>query len=155
MLAIPTQGRLVTRKLTDYKLGLYASPSYLTFAPAIRTTADLRGHRFINYIDDLIFTAELDYLDEAARHYESVLAATQQRNIRHFSTIARDLAFLEAFGNGGKRKWAGAPEPSPVQPPLSIHAPGFMAGHHVCPLFRGVHFGSACFRIMSDMRNPD
>lgn len=67
VLAVPTQGRLVTRKLTDYKLGLYASPSYLTFAPAIRTTADLRGHRFINYIDDLIFTAELDYLDEAAR----------------------------------------------------------------------------------------
>ncbi|MCJ8143925.1 LysR family transcriptional regulator [Ancylobacter sp. A5.8] len=67
VLAIPTQGRLATRKLTDYSLGLYGSADYLADAPAIRDANDLKRHRFIDYIDDLIFTAELDYLDEAAR----------------------------------------------------------------------------------------
>lgn len=67
VLTMPTQGRLATRKLTDYTLGLYASPAYLASMPTIHEANDLKRHRFINYIDDLIFTAELDYLDEAVR----------------------------------------------------------------------------------------
>jgi molybdate transport repressor ModE-like protein len=57
----PNEGRLHARKLTDYGLGLYASPDYLASHPRIRTTADVPSHRFISYIDDLIFSPELDY----------------------------------------------------------------------------------------------
>ncbi len=67
VLAVPAHGRLIARKLSDYTLGVYASPCYLCAAPAIATVEDLRKHRFVDYIDDLIFTAELDYLDEVAR----------------------------------------------------------------------------------------
>ncbi|MCK6444217.1 LysR family transcriptional regulator [Elstera cyanobacteriorum] len=61
-LSRPTEGRLVVRKLTDYHLRLYASSDYLAAQAPIRTRADLPGHRFIGYIDDLIFTPELDYI---------------------------------------------------------------------------------------------
>lgn len=35
------------------------------------------------------------HLDEAARRYEAVLAATQRQKVRQVSTVAQDLAFLE------------------------------------------------------------
>ena len=57
----PTEGRLHGRKLTDYELGLYASHDYLANHPAVETAADVPTHRFISYIDDLIFSPELEY----------------------------------------------------------------------------------------------
>ncbi|TKT69937.1 LysR family transcriptional regulator [Afipia massiliensis] len=57
----PSEGRLHSRKLTDYELGLYASREYLARHPAIETAADVPSHRFISYIDDLIFSPELEY----------------------------------------------------------------------------------------------
>jgi molybdate transport repressor ModE-like protein len=57
----PSEGRLHSRKLTDYELGLYASREYLAKNPAIETVADVPSHRFISYIDDLIFSPELEY----------------------------------------------------------------------------------------------
>ncbi|MFL5185302.1 MAG: LysR substrate-binding domain-containing protein [Microvirga sp.] len=33
----------------------------------MRTIADLASHRFVNYIDDLIYTPQLGYLDEVVR----------------------------------------------------------------------------------------
>lgn len=57
----PSEGRLHSRKLTDYELGLYASRNYLANHPAIKTAADVPSHRFISYIDDLIYSPELEY----------------------------------------------------------------------------------------------
>lgn len=57
----PSEGRLHARKLTDYELGLYASESYLAKHPKIDSIADVPSHRFISYIDDLIFSRELEY----------------------------------------------------------------------------------------------
>lgn len=57
----PSEGRLHSRKLTDYELGLYASKNYLAEHPAIEMTADVPSHRFISYIDDLIYSPELEY----------------------------------------------------------------------------------------------
>lgn len=60
----PTAGRLTVRKITDYRLHLAASRAYLAAHPAIRTRADLRGHRTVGYIPDMIYDRELDYLSE-------------------------------------------------------------------------------------------
>lgn len=60
----PAAGRLTAQRLTDYRLHLAASRSYLERHPPIRSLADLKGHRMIGYIPDLIFDKELDYLAE-------------------------------------------------------------------------------------------
>lgn len=64
VLSPPPEGRLVARKLTDFTLGLYASKSYLAGAPPLRSPADLGAHRFVGYIDDLIYSPELNYLNQ-------------------------------------------------------------------------------------------
>ena len=59
----PEAGRLTVQKLTDYHLHLAASRSYLEAHP-LTGPQDLRHHRFVGYIPDMIFDKELDYLAE-------------------------------------------------------------------------------------------
>ena len=63
-LARPKSGRLVSRKLTDYRLRLYASRDYLTTHSPIMTVDDLRDHNFISYIDELVPDPQLLYLSD-------------------------------------------------------------------------------------------
>lgn len=58
----PETGRLSVQKITDYHLHLAAAQDYLARTPPLRTMADLRAHRMIGYIPDMIFDKELDYL---------------------------------------------------------------------------------------------
>ncbi|WP_415182582.1 LysR family transcriptional regulator [Phaeovulum sp.] len=60
----PNAGRLTVQKLSDYQLHLVGSADYLACHPKILSRADLRGHRMIGYIPDMIFDKELDYLAE-------------------------------------------------------------------------------------------
>jgi DNA-binding transcriptional LysR family regulator len=60
----PEAGRLTVQKLTDYRLHLAASRAYLDQAAPINSPEDIRQHRIIGYIPDLIFDKELDYLAE-------------------------------------------------------------------------------------------
>ena len=59
----PEAGRLVVKKVTEYRLHLAASETYLAQHPPIETPDDLQGHRLVGYIQDMIFDRELDYLD--------------------------------------------------------------------------------------------
>ncbi len=61
-LALPAQGRVVGRKLTDYRLGLYASRAYVKTHPKIKRIDDLTDHLFISYIDEFLYTPLLDYV---------------------------------------------------------------------------------------------
>lgn len=60
----PKTGRQTVQKITDYQLHLAAHCDYLAAHDPIRTRMDLRGHRLVGYIPDMIFDAELDYLAE-------------------------------------------------------------------------------------------
>lgn len=64
MLNPPPKGRLVTRRLADYRLALYGSRDYLARAGTPATRADLARHDFISYIDDLAGFPEMIALDE-------------------------------------------------------------------------------------------
>ena len=75
-LSRPTEGRLHARKLTDYTLGLYASKRYLGKQPAITDLKSLHEHRFIGYIDDLIYTPELDYLSLISRELDAAFTSS-------------------------------------------------------------------------------
>ena len=61
-LARPVHGRLYARKLTDYELGVYGARDKEALWAGVKAAEDLVSHPFISYIDDLIFTPELDYL---------------------------------------------------------------------------------------------
>ncbi|WP_163850280.1 LysR family transcriptional regulator [Pseudooceanicola aestuarii] len=60
----PDAGRLLVQKISDYRLHLVAAGTYLDRNPPITQLEDLRGHRVIGYIPDMIFDKELDYLAE-------------------------------------------------------------------------------------------
>jgi DNA-binding transcriptional LysR family regulator len=60
----PSAGQLLVKKITDYKLHLVASRRYLSCHPPLKTLNDLKGRQMIGYIPDMIFDAELDYLDK-------------------------------------------------------------------------------------------
>lgn len=99
-LAQPEAGRLHARKLTDYDLGLYASRAYLAAAATIASVADLPAHRFISYIDDLLYTPELDYLPLISRdirpYLKSASLVAQFRAVQAGSGIAVLPCFLVA-----------------------------------------------------------
>lgn len=60
----PTAGQLLVQKITDYKLHLVATRRYLRMHDPIETVDDLKAHRMIGYIPDMIFDRELDYLND-------------------------------------------------------------------------------------------
>src|SRR3954454_1231589 len=56
----PTEGRLVSRKLTDYRLRLYASRDYLDRHGPVTELADLSGKTLVTYVADLLYSPVLD-----------------------------------------------------------------------------------------------
>ncbi len=60
----PPTGRLLVSKLIDYDLGLYAAPAYLSAVAPVASFGDLKGHRFVSYIGDLLHFPELDFLQQ-------------------------------------------------------------------------------------------
>lgn len=60
----PVSGNIITRKLTRYRLGMFATKEYLADNPIIHCTDDLRNHTIIGYIDDLLFDEDLQFMKE-------------------------------------------------------------------------------------------
>jgi DNA-binding transcriptional LysR family regulator len=71
MVGRPDKGRLRVRRLTDYTLSLYASEQYLASAGEPAQLADLDTHRLIGYVEDLIYTPELNYAPDILRGWRS------------------------------------------------------------------------------------
>ncbi|MBY5886408.1 LysR family transcriptional regulator [Rhizobium ruizarguesonis] len=67
----PEQGRLVSSKLTDYTLGLYASRDYLASHGTPSDIEALKAHPRIGYVEDLIFTASLNFSGEVMRSWDA------------------------------------------------------------------------------------
>ncbi|TDK35052.1 LysR family transcriptional regulator [Rhizobium deserti] len=67
----PEQGRLVSSKLTDYTLGLYASETYLRDNGKPESTDELKHHRRVGYVEDLIFSPSLDFTGEVMRNWDA------------------------------------------------------------------------------------
>lgn len=109
-LAPPKEGKVVARKLCDYRLGLYAAQDYLDVNPPITAAEDLFGHRIVGYIDDLIFTPELDYLDEVAKGLRA--------HIQSSSVLAQMNAVAAGAGIGVIHHFMAVDEPRlvPVLP---------------------------------------
>lgn len=89
-LSMPKEGRLVGRKLTDYTLGLYSAASYLDRFPEIKTRDDLSSHRFVGYIEELLYAPELDYLPQVSPKISA--------KFRSANVIAQLNATVAGFG---------------------------------------------------------
>jgi DNA-binding transcriptional LysR family regulator len=105
----PQAGRLRVQKLTDYRLHLAAARSYLERHPPIRSIEDLRHHRVIGYIPDMIFDRELDYLSEIG--VQSVPLASNSVSVQ-FNWVrgGAGVAIVHAFA------MPSAPDLVPVLP---------------------------------------
>jgi DNA-binding transcriptional LysR family regulator len=59
----PNGARLVIERLADYEVGLYASRQYLQKHGRPEQLEDLRTHSFVSYVNDLVYSDQLKFLD--------------------------------------------------------------------------------------------
>ena len=88
----PERGPYIIAKLTDYVLRLYAGKAYLQQHGLVTTREDLGRHRFVSYIDDLVFSKELLFLDE--------IAGSGVVSLRSTSVLAQQEAIAAGAGVG-------------------------------------------------------
>lgn len=93
----PQRGPYLCTKLADYTLKLYGSTQYLRRCAPIKTRADLTQHTFIGYVEELLFSDRLRYLDDIdpALHvnFKSTSVIAQYHAVLH----GQSLAILPAF----------------------------------------------------------
>ncbi len=63
-MARPPQGRVYAHKLTDYTLGIYGSRGYVEAHPPITNRHDVLAHPWIGYVEDQMWSAELNYMPQ-------------------------------------------------------------------------------------------
>lgn len=98
----PPSGRLQADKLIDYDLALYAAPAYLARHERIATLADLRRHRFVSYIGDLLSYPELDVRDEIAPDGQVALESSNLVAQLKATRAGAGLCVLPAFAVGAE-----------------------------------------------------
>ena len=77
MLSRPRAGPVICQKLADYRLRLYASPTYLDQHGAPSHPRELAdSHRLIGYVPDLLYAPELNYLGEFHSRLEPQLRSS-------------------------------------------------------------------------------
>jgi DNA-binding transcriptional LysR family regulator len=103
----PARGKMVARKLTDYRLGLYASSDYLAEHAPIDSLEDIRQHALVWYIDELIDLPELRYVDQIATGAQSVF--------RSSSIAAQQAAVAAGVGLGVLHIFAAEQDPRLVR----------------------------------------
>jgi len=89
-LSPPNEQRQIVRKLTTFRVGLYASDAYLRGHPPITSMSELAAHSFISYIPDLLNTTELDTLSE--------IGSTPQISFESTSIVAQIQAAVSGAG---------------------------------------------------------
>lgn len=93
----PERGPYIITRLTDYSLRLYASNEYLQSHPPILRREDLRDHRFISYIEDLLYSKELAYFDEIGKPAQVGLRSTSILAQLQAAVAGAGLAVLPCF----------------------------------------------------------
>lgn len=123
MVGRPDKGRLRVRKLVDYSLGLYASHAYLEQAGYPQEAADLASHSLVGYVDDLIYTPELDYTREFAKDWHS--------DIEVSTAIGQFEAVRAGAGVGICHDFMAADEPGLMRlfPDLSVTRSYWLVWH--------------------------
>lgn len=101
LLARPQRGPLIAKKLTDYRLRLYASRDYLAACAPIAASADLLAHPMVGYIPDLLYSPELNYLDEVRPGIEANLRCSSINTQYRLIASAAGVGVLPCFIGDG------------------------------------------------------
>jgi DNA-binding transcriptional LysR family regulator len=96
-LSSPKQMRVVSRRLTDVRLYVYASRAYLKEAAPIVAMEDLKKHPFIGFVEELLFASELHY-SAALFNYSDAIGADVEPRIRSTNVLAQLHATLSGGG---------------------------------------------------------
>jgi len=81
-LARPARGHLIASKLSDYRLGLFASKDYAQKYEIPQSGEALSQHPIIGYAPDFIYSDELRYLAEIGSKLETSLSSSSI-NVQH------------------------------------------------------------------------
>lgn len=93
----PERGPFIITRLTDYSLRLYASHGYLAQHSPIHQREQLKGHSFVSYVDDLLYSKELLFLDEVVKPARTPLRSTSILAQQQMVAAGAGLAILPAF----------------------------------------------------------
>ncbi|SFE26783.1 LysR family transcriptional regulator [Paracidovorax konjaci] len=93
----PTRGSVIVSRLADYTLHLYGQREYLARRPLIARREDLRHHAFVSYVDDLLFTKELQFLDQLVPPERFAFRSTSVTAQYEAVRAGAGLAVLPAF----------------------------------------------------------
>lgn len=93
----PQRGTVVVSKLADYHLYLYGERQYLARRPLVRSSADLRHHQCIDYVDDMLFSKELQLLGQLHKPVQHVFRSTSIAAQYAAVRAGAGLAVLPAF----------------------------------------------------------
>ncbi|WP_417458137.1 LysR family transcriptional regulator [Kordiimonas sp.] len=96
-LSPPGHGRVVSEKLGDYRLRLYAAPSYLQKHPPVVRLPDLSHHHFIWYVEDLLPVPELQMLDKAIGNPQVIFRTTSVTGQAHAAEAGLGIALLPCY----------------------------------------------------------
>jgi len=96
-LSVPEQMRVVSRRLTNYSLYVYASQAYLDRSAPIRTPIDLKRHKFIGYVERLTYSPELNFLAEVDPDIEAQFRSTTLLAQAHATAGGAGLCVLPAY----------------------------------------------------------
>lgn len=106
MLARPKGGPLIAAKLTDYRLGVYASQSHLAETGVVESVDALTHRRLVGYVPDLIYAPELRYLAEVDSRLEPAIRSSSIGAQARLIAGGAGCGILPCFL--GDTIWAGA-----------------------------------------------
>lgn len=96
-LSVPQQVRVVSRRLTDYHLYVYASRGYLETAAPIKCKEDMQLHPFIGYSEEQVFSPEVDYLNVIGPNVAASIRSMSLVAQAHAATGGAGLCILPSF----------------------------------------------------------
>jgi DNA-binding transcriptional LysR family regulator len=103
----PSQNRLIAQKLTDYRLGLFASHEYLEREGPVTSLDDLRNRQVIWYVEDMI--------DVDVPHYFGNIVSTSRSAFRATNILAQYAATLSGVGLGILQLYQAGQDPALVR----------------------------------------
>ncbi len=93
----PRGHRIASEKIGEFSLFLFASPGYLARFGAPASVADLAGHRFVDYIDELVVISAVRWLSDVLRDQETVFRSTSLVAQYHAAAAGMGIAMLPTF----------------------------------------------------------